>query len=183
MRISELKEFVARIKVDEYLKYSCFENLYEEFMQKMIFENNDTISEIDKYLLASMVSCVEGMVYVDLEKKTWSYFNFDSNEIVNKSYADSYALFSICNYLKSNKKVFNLITAYFDLWHNGVDSDFQYDRFHKEELEENAEMLIFLIKNDIKIALNKNDLCTVKMLFAALILVTENFEICDKVLY
>lgn len=181
--MSKLKELGIKIKVDEYLKYSCFENLYERFMQKMVFENNYTASDIDKYLLASMLACVEGNVYVDLEKKIWVYWDLESNEIVNKSYADSYLLSSICNYLKSNKRVFNLIIAYFDLWHSGMDSDFKYDRFHKEELEENTEMLIYLIKDDIKTALNKHDAYTVTMLFMLLMLVTENIEIYDKVSY
>lgn len=162
--MANLKIKEIRFTVDEYIKYSYFNNLYEYFIEMMDIKDNNVYSSVNKYLLASVVACIEGNVYINFQKKSWYFWSLGKNEIVNNCCSNSYLLLSIYDYVKSNKDSFDFITNYFNLWHANKNQEFVYDKFHKKELNENFLQLICIIKEDIKTAINRSDIYVIEIL-------------------
>ncbi len=145
----------VRFTVDEYIKYS-FNSLYDGFIKKMDFNQYDSPYTADKYLLASIVACIEGQIYIDMQNKTWYFWNVAKIKELNNN-ANSYALLNLYEFMKSNEEFYNFIIKYFSLWHENKNSDFTYDIFHKKDLEENFNLLINIIEEDIKNMQNNKD--------------------------
>lgn len=143
--------------VDEYIKYSYFNNLYENFIEKMDLKYYNNFSYSNKCLLAAIVACIEGQINIDLQNKSWNFYNLDKNYILNNNSKNSYVLLNIYEFIKSNKDFLDFITKYFNLWHENKNSEFTYDKFHKKDLKENFQQLISIIQEDIKKAKNESD--------------------------
>jgi hypothetical protein len=137
-----------RYFINEYIKISNFNDLYNKFL---------TISYADRYMLLAFAACVEGDINIDLKTKSWSVCNAKKYVVLNNNVEASYIFINICNYIKSNERYYNFIITYFNLWHGNESPYFSYDKYHKNDLENNLIQLIDVIKEDTDKLKNNED--------------------------
>jgi hypothetical protein len=169
-------DFDTALIADEYVKFQNFNNLYESYNMY-----------VDKFLLASVVGCIEGNIKIDVSKKSW-YIWFGQYQINYKLPSDdkySYILFSIYEYMKNHDEYYKLIIKYYNLWHgdsNYENQDFLYDDYHRLDTQDNYKQLISIILVDFHNAENNLDSCTMLLYKKLYIFLTRLFgmsKICS----
>ncbi|WP_326910034.1 hypothetical protein [Sedimentibacter sp. MB31-C6] len=140
--------------VDNYLSISNF-----ELLLNYIHENTTQDEIYNKHLLITIIGCIEGNIQLELQNNSFHmYFNGYNIDGKDKIDCDNYILSSIYNNIKVNSDLNDFIIKYFDLWHgHNENSDFLYDKYHKDYLKENFQILLYAIKEDIKKAGNIKD--------------------------
>lgn len=152
--------------VDEYIKFYDFDNLYENFknfMEMIDSKNNENHhSYNDKFLLATVVGCIEGNIQIDMKNNSWYIWlgQYKSSGILDSNQKSQYILLSIYEFIKNHLEFYDFIIKYYNLWHKSnkhEDHEFIYDKYHKQDIQENFQQLLNIINEDIKKARNIMD--------------------------
>ena len=163
---------------DEYIEFSNFDALYESFVNGIDLEDENNSCISNKFLLATLVGCIEGNIEIDIRNNAWHMW-LGKNKVSSKLAGDfksKYMLFTICEFVKENVEIYDFIIKYFNLWHKlnkNDNSEFFYDKYHILDLQRNFQQLIVIINEDINKAKNIMDVCIIepyKSLYSTLIL-------------
>jgi len=163
---------------DEYIKFSNFDTLYESFVDGIDLKDENNFCISDKYLLATLVGCIEGNIEIDIRNNSYHMW-FGKYKVSYKlagNFKSNYMLFNICEYVKEHVDFYDFIIKYYNLWHKLNKNDnpeFFYDKYHILDLQRNFQLLIFIINEDLNKAKNIMDVCIIepyKSLYANLIM-------------
>lgn len=155
---------------DEYIKFYNFDNLYESFksfIEKSDFRQNDNYHlYYDKYLLATVVGCIEGNIKIDITNNSWHIWfgQYQASYKVENNKKIPYILLSIYEFIKNHVEYYNFIIKYYDLWHRAykkTNPEFFYDEYHILDMKDNYKLLMSTMDIDIKKAGNNLDNCII----------------------
>lgn len=146
---------------DGYVKFYNFNNLYENFNSlihnKEYKYNNNYNFYCDKYLLATVVGCIEGNIKIDTDSNSWYIWfgQYHAGYKVDSNKKFPYILLSIYEFIKNHIEYYNFITKYYDLWHSVPkyeNLEFFYDEYHILDMQDNYKNLLSTMDKDIKTA-------------------------------
>jgi len=156
----------TKLNSNKYVEFHSFDNLYEEF-EKVVKNhdyklNNSKYLICDKYLLASIIGCIEGNIQIDIDNNSWYIWfgQYHAGYKVDNDNKFPYIMLSIYEFIKSHEEYYNFMTRYYDLWHNVPKFDnleFIYDEYHILDMNDNCEQLINIIYKDNKSASERLD--------------------------
>jgi len=145
--------------VDEYIKFYDFDSLYENFKNfREIIDSEYNVnyhSYNDKFLLATIVGCIEGNIQIDRKNNSWYIWlgQYKASGILDSNQKSQYILSSIYEFMKNHSEFYDFTIKYYNLWHKLDKYDnpeFIYDKYHKQDIQENFQLLINIINEDIK---------------------------------
>lgn len=125
--------------VDDYVDILDFEKLVDK-------------TEANPLLIASIISCVEGIIQ---PVKGKAYFTVIG--MYKVEYSGNYLFLNVYNFIKNNNKIFNYIIKYFNLWHGCENQDISYDEYNKRDLCYNFSKLEELLIDESRLALKSKD--------------------------
>lgn len=99
----------------------------------------------DPFYYAAVIGCIEGIVQINKEHLT--FLNMYEIKLNSR-----YKFIELYAFLKSNKKYFEYIVNYFNLWHSGSNELFTYDEYSKDDLTKNFYELSYALTEEKKIA-------------------------------
>lgn len=135
---------LLEFEIDNYIGISDFEQLI----------NDDT----DPYLIAAIIGCVEGNIQLYLDK---SYFTFINMYQINCT--GNYKFSNVYGLIKRHRNYYDYIVKYFNLWHGNELNDFNYDEYHKNDLNNSFFEISSLIRKELRMAIENNDQDVINM--------------------
>jgi hypothetical protein len=166
---------------DGYVKFYNFDDLYENYEsllrnQEYKYNNNHNFC-CDRYLLATVVGCIEGNIKIDVESNSWYIWfgQYHAGYKVDSNKKFPYILLSIYEFIKNHDEYYNFIKKYYDLWHcvpKYENLEFFYDEFHIMDMQDNYKNLLTTMNRDLKIAKKNMDNCiimTYEILYSSLL--------------
>lgn len=133
----QTKIAAIELDIDNYIEIKDFKNLIKK--------------KVNSSIVAVIIGCVEGIIKPSKDKE---YYSFAGMYKVKNS---KYMLLNMYNLINNNKKIYNYIVNYFNLWHNNECEEFSYDEFSRDDLRNNFYELVSLIYEEQSNAQNLND--------------------------
>lgn len=112
----------------------------EKYIDITEFNHFDNI-----FFAATAVGIIEGNIQIQREDNRITLFDIYSVDCGDSDYT----FLLLYNLVRSNRRLYNLIVDYFNVWHGGETEIFTYDCYHKNELNSNFNYLVSLICNEL----------------------------------
>lgn len=135
---------LIKFEIDNYINISDFAQLI----------NDDT----DPFLIAAIIGCLEGNIQLNIDK---SYFTFINMYKINCT--DNYKFSYVYSLIKRHRDYYDYIVKYFNLWHGNEFDYFNYDEYHKNDLNNNFFEIVSLIRDESIMAKENNDQDVINM--------------------
>lgn len=141
---------------DKYIEISDFDNLYEIFKNfiDMLDSNHKEEYHLynDKFLLATVVGCIEGNIQIDMKNNLWYIWfgQYEASGKLDNNQEQPYLFHNIYDVIKNNVEFYDFIIKYYNLWHESNNPEFTYDKYHIQDIQKNFHQLIYIINLDIK---------------------------------
>lgn len=127
--------------VDNYVNILDFKDL------RLGTDNND-----DDFYIAAIVGCIEGLIQIKKDKEYLTFINTYKIKLDSK-----YKFLYLYCFIKNNKKYYEYIVNYFNIWHGNNYDEFTYDAYNKKDLINNFYDLAAMLIEEREIAKNYND--------------------------